>query len=287
MTDPSRIQNVSDTAHWVAFYRAVESDRPDALFHDRHARALAGPRGEAIARGMEGGAMGGWPIVVRTKIMDDEIERLAAAAEIDTVLNLAAGLDARPYRLKLPPALQWIEVDLPPMIEFKRGVLASDTPVCALESVAMDLVDVSARRALFQRVGAAGRRVLVVAEGLLIYLDDAAVAGLADDLHAAPGLERWLVDLASPALLKMLEKRWGRRVAEGGAPFRFGPAAGTAFFAPHGFREEAFHSLWEGAIRWNRKPPMAWIWQVASRFASARKKEEIRRFSGIVLLHRT
>ena len=61
---------------------------------------------------------------------------------------------------------------------------------------------------------------------------------------------------------------------------------GTAFFAPHGFREEAFHSLWEGALRWNRKPPMAWIWQLAARFASAKRKEEIRRFSGVVLLRR-
>src|SRR5437773_1190282 len=42
------IRSVSDTALWVAMYRAYESERADALFSDPYARRLAGPRGEAI-----------------------------------------------------------------------------------------------------------------------------------------------------------------------------------------------------------------------------------------------
>src|SRR5713226_7063171 len=44
------IRNISDTARWVAVYRARESERPDALFKDTFARKLAGQRGEEIAR---------------------------------------------------------------------------------------------------------------------------------------------------------------------------------------------------------------------------------------------
>ncbi len=40
------IRNVSDTALWVAMYRAMESERADALFYDPYARVLAGERGE-------------------------------------------------------------------------------------------------------------------------------------------------------------------------------------------------------------------------------------------------
>jgi len=40
--------------------------------------------------------MSGWAIVIRTCIIDDYI-RLAVAQGIDTVLNLGAGLDTRPY----------------------------------------------------------------------------------------------------------------------------------------------------------------------------------------------
>ena len=42
------VDNVSDTARWVAWYRALETERPDAIFRDPFARRLAGPEGEAI-----------------------------------------------------------------------------------------------------------------------------------------------------------------------------------------------------------------------------------------------
>jgi len=283
------ISHISDTAYWVAHYRALESERPDALFRDRFARELAGTAGEAIAREMSTmrGAAGTWPIAVRTRLMDDVIERAASTGMADIVLNLAAGLDARPYRLKLPESLWWIEVDLPDTIAHKQAILAREKPVCRLESVGLDLADRPARRDLFARVGAAGRRVLVVSEGLLIYLAPADVAALADDLRAAPGMIEWLFDLGSPALLKFMEKSWGRKLAESGAPFLFGPAEGTRFFEPHGFREREFLSIWQNALRLNRKPPMAWLWQLAGVFASAKRKEEIKRFSGVALMERT
>jgi O-methyltransferase involved in polyketide biosynthesis len=48
MTDPL-IRNISDTARWVATYRARETERPNALFRDAYAKRLAGERGEQIA----------------------------------------------------------------------------------------------------------------------------------------------------------------------------------------------------------------------------------------------
>ena len=44
--------DVSDTARWVAYYRGLESERPDALFHDPWARRLAGERGRQMAERM-------------------------------------------------------------------------------------------------------------------------------------------------------------------------------------------------------------------------------------------
>ena len=54
MSEPV-LRNISDTARWVAFYRAMESERPDALFHDPYARRLAGERGEQIVRSLPRG----------------------------------------------------------------------------------------------------------------------------------------------------------------------------------------------------------------------------------------
>lgn len=54
------IRNVSDTARWVAFYRAQETERPDAVFRDPFARRLAGQRGEQIAKAMPLGRDNSW-----------------------------------------------------------------------------------------------------------------------------------------------------------------------------------------------------------------------------------
>src|SRR3974390_3284890 len=103
------ITHVSDTALWVAMYRAMETDRPDAHFRDPLARKLAGERGEAILRGLPDGKSAAWAMIVRTSVFDDMILKAVRERGVKAVVNLAAGLDTRPYRLDLPADLEWIE----------------------------------------------------------------------------------------------------------------------------------------------------------------------------------
>src|SRR5207237_1080054 len=167
MSEPP-VSNVSDTARWVAVYRARESARPDALFCDPLAARLAGPRGEAIAALAPKMTANGWPMVTRTKLIDNLI--LNSIEEgCDCVLNLAAGLDTRPYRMPLPPSLTWIEADLAGMIEEKEELLAGEKPTCCLLREKVDLADPAQRSAFLDRV-IAGKNVLVLTEGLLAYL---------------------------------------------------------------------------------------------------------------------
>jgi len=282
------IEHVSDTARWVALYRAMESERPDPLFRDPYARRLAGERGERILASMQRGRTWAWPMIVRTAVMDELILRAVARDRVDTVLNLAAGLDTRPYRLPLPPSLRWVEVDFPDVIAYKEEQLAGERPACTLEQVGIDLADVARRRALFGEIGAVGgaRRVLVVSEGLLIYLTPEQVAALASDLAAPASFRWWLIDLASPRLLKMMERTWGRAVAAGNAPFQFAPAEGSQFFQTRGWQEAEFRSMWEESLRLKRTMPLAWLCNLVGRLYPKAKREEFRRMSGIVLLER-
>ena len=114
------IENISDTARWVAFYRAMETERPDAIFTDPFARRLAGLRGEEIVDTMRSGRSMAWAMIVRTAVFDEIILSAVFDKRVDTVLNLAAGLDARPWRLKLPSGLRWIDVDLPEILQYKK-----------------------------------------------------------------------------------------------------------------------------------------------------------------------
>src|SRR5947199_3410380 len=145
---PGTVRNVSDTARWAAYFRAQETARPDALFRDRFAERLCGQHGVDIANTLPDGNQHAWAWVTRTYLFDHFITQELQRG-VDLVLNLAAGLDARPYRMKLPASLQWIEVDLPGILAYKEEILAGEKPACALERVRLDLADVNARRALF------------------------------------------------------------------------------------------------------------------------------------------
>jgi methyltransferase (TIGR00027 family) len=287
MADTSPISNISDTARWVAFYRAMETDRPDAHFRDPYARRLSGAAGETIVKKMRRGRAFAWPMVVRTAVMDEIILREVTTGGVDTVVNLASGLDTRAYRMPLPQALRWFDVDLPGILEYKRAQLAAERPACALEYVAADLTNAAVRRSLFERIGAAGRRVLVVTEGLLVYLTPEQVSSLARDLHAIPTFSQWLIDLASPMLLQWMAKTWGKQLAAGNAPMVFGPAEGTAYFGPLGWREAEYRSLWEESFRLKRTVTFGWLWRLLGRISSPKRRAEVQRMSGIVLLERT
>lgn len=279
------ITSVTDTARWVAFYRAMETERPDAIFRDPFARRLAGDKGEAIVDALPQGRRMAWPMIVRTAVMDEIVLREVGSGA-DVVVNLAAGLDARPWRLPLPPGLTWVDVDLPATLDHKLDALAGQPTACQYEAVRLDLAEEGPRRQLFARLGNLGRRALVMTEGLLIYLPPEAVAGLARDLHAQPGFTRWLLDLASPDLLRMMEKSWAPVVRAGGAPFRFGPAENTRFFEPLGWREVEYRSTFDESLRLGRTMRFARVWQFVGNLMPKQRREAFKRFSGIALLER-
>jgi methyltransferase (TIGR00027 family) len=244
------IRNVSDTARWVAVYRAEETERPDALFRDPFARRLAGEQGEQIAKAMPFGDAMSWSMVTRTVLIDDLV-REEVAAGVDTVINLAAGLDTRPYRMLLPPSLKWIEVDLPEILAYKEEILAGEKPVSSLERIRLDLSEMQARRELFADLGRRSNRALVITEGLLIYLTSEEVAELAKDLAVPASFQSWILDLISPGGLNMLRNSMHRELAQS-APFKFAPPEGPNFFVPYGWTPIAVHSLLKNAARLKR-----------------------------------
>lgn len=278
------VSHVSDTARWVAIYRAMESERPDALFRDPYARRLGGVQGQAIVDALPKGRQMAWPMIVRTAVMDELILRAIERDGATTVLNLAAGLDTRAYRLPLPASCRWIDADLPDILSYKEEQLAGERPRCAYELAPVDLSDSTQRRALLRRVSGIDTTALVITEGLLVYLTPENVAALAADLHAHAAIRWWITDLGSPRLLKMLERSWGKKLAEGNAPLRFAPAEGTAFFEPHGWVEVEFRSMLHESVRLNRTIRFGRFWLWLSRRAPKKMQEEGRRLSGVVLL---
>ncbi len=249
-TEPP-IRNISDTALWSAVFRARENDRPDAVFRDPFARRLAGIRGEQITEAMPSSKQHTWAWIARTYLFDQFIGEQVAQG-IDMVVNLAAGVDARPYRMELPASLKWVEVDLPDLLQYKEEILRDEKPVCSLERISMDLSDETARRELFDRLGRQAQRVLILSEGLLIYLTAEEVGSLAADLARPSSFQRWVLDLASPGLLRIIQRQLQQPLEKADAPLKFGPKEGPLFFTPHGWKPIDVRSIIKAAARIKR-----------------------------------
>lgn len=280
------LQSVSDTALLVAYHRAMESARPDALFHDPFAERLAGERGEQIARKLFWGRQNAWSTVTRTVLIDAMVQRLVAQG-VDTVLNLAAGLDARPYRLELPASLRWVEMDLPAITAAKSEMMANERPRCRLQPLAVDLANHAERRRALAEQMETMKKGLVITEGLLVYLKPDTVAELGRDLHEQPALQYWVTDLLSPLVLKRVQKWWGKHMKAANAVMQFGPPEGTKFFEPLGWREAEFQDLFHNSLRINRPMPMAWMLKLQMKLLPKRTEKNLAKWrTGVALLER-
>jgi methyltransferase (TIGR00027 family) len=237
----------------VAAYRAQETSRPDALFRDPYAARLAGERGEQIAALMPFQAKNAWPFMARTILFDTFVTQLVKDG-VDSVINLAAGLDARPYRMALPPTLKWFEVDLPGILDYKEEILKDEKPVCVLERIRLDLSNVNARRDLFAELGRKTNRALILTEGLIGYMSADEVGSFARDLTAPASFQHWVNDFGSPGLLKMLQKSIGPHLSAASSPLKFGPPEGPAFFTPFGWKPVDVQNVLKIAGRFKRLP---------------------------------
>jgi methyltransferase (TIGR00027 family) len=277
------ITHVSDTAHWVAMYRALESERADSLFDDPFARQMAGDLGESIVREVPHGGSMAWAVIVRTAVMDEMIMDCLERGATH-VLNLGAGLDTRAFRLKLPTDLLWFDVDLPAMVAHRQTCLKGVKPCCDHSHITADVTDAKELRQVISAVGKVKGPMLVLSEGLLVYLEPALVGGLAEALLSEATAQWWVTDLVSPMMLGMVGSSWPSNEAAASAPFRFAPRDSVDFFERLGWRETTFRSTLDEAVRLGRSPPMAEWWSafVAPWWPGSR--QNVRRMSCVVLM---
>lgn len=280
------IENVSDTAFWVAYYRAVETRRPDALFQDPLASVLAGEQGKQIAEAMPMRFMTSWVIAIRTRIIDEYI-RMAIADGVEAVVNLGAGLDTRPYRMDLCKSFLWIEADYPRMIEYKESRLRNQTPRCTLERVPVDLANQAKRRKLLADVDARGRKLLTLTEGVIPYLSVEEVGALADDLKAISHVRYWITEYLSPEAIRFRERGGISRKTKN-APFKFKPADWFGFFRERGWAVKEMRYFNEEGKRLKRPVkaplPLKVIMKVRTLLASKEKREALKKVAGYALL---
>jgi methyltransferase (TIGR00027 family) len=199
--DDETPKGVAATGIRIAHYRADESRRPDRLFDDPYAAAFvaAGPTiaGELdfdkhsqseIEAIIAFAAVGEFSFTIRTRFFDDYLSE--ASAQCPQAVVVAAGVDARAFRLDWQPDSTVFEVDLPEVFAFKEPILEQSTaqPRCTRIVVPADLTADWATP-LLESGFDPNRRTAWLAEGLMLYLTSDQAAHL---LHvigelSAPG----------------------------------------------------------------------------------------------------
>jgi methyltransferase (TIGR00027 family) len=180
-TPGARGGEVNATALAVAACRAVESTRADAVIDDPFASAFVAAAGSTLDLPTR------WPentedvtpvqqtmlrasvyIGVRTRFIDDV---MAGQRDIGQVVILGAGLDTRAFRLPLPYAAPFFELDAADTLEFKQRVLDAAGAV-ALRPRHPLAVDAGAEWELPLRAAGfdGAESTLWIVEGLLPYL---------------------------------------------------------------------------------------------------------------------
>ncbi|MGW4092704.1 class I SAM-dependent methyltransferase [Nocardia sp. NPDC004750] len=192
------VSSVGLTALGVATFRALESSAPDPLIRDDYAPLFVAASGHQHFNGLlaDPSQLDDIPLVpgfmgFRTKFFDDFFSS-AAARGVRQAVIVAAGLDARAYRLDWPAGTKVFEIDQAKVLEFKEKVLTENgaRPKADRRPVAVDLREdwpTALRNAGFEP----GEPTAWSAEGLLPYLPGAAQDKLFEHIDgwSAPGSE--------------------------------------------------------------------------------------------------
>jgi methyltransferase (TIGR00027 family) len=280
------VGNISDTAAWVAAFRADETERSDAAFQDPLARRLAGERGAEMVRKMPGAWGLSLAITLRTLALDELILNVARDHKIDQVVNLAAGLDSRPYRLELPSDLNWVEVDLPEIMEYKAERIQGEVPLCKVESISMDLSNADLRRKLFKKLNQQSRNSLVITEGLLMYLSEEMVRELSSDLSPHPHFKWWILDYCSKLSIRMMSFQVNRYLRDLNSSLQFGVPGGPEYFETLGWKIAESRTLLGEAGKLRRIASWVGLLDLGTALLPNKLKHEIAYSSGYLLLNK-
>lgn len=167
--DVSHLAPLEQTALLTEYCRALDDRAPQPILGDRWATATVA----AIDYDFE--SLAATPSVVplvalRAKMLDETIAAFLAEHRDAVVVDLGAGLSSAVHRVDPGPGVDWYSLDRPAMLELRAAVLPAHP---ADHPMAVDLTVAGWAEQL-----PADRPAMVFADGLIAFLDEAAVKAL-------------------------------------------------------------------------------------------------------------
>lgn len=161
-----KIQKISETLFIPLVARAGEISRKDSIIQDIKAVEFLN-KVDTSGLIVDGGSISTLGILARTKVIDEEVQKVLSSCMNAVIINLGAGLDTRYDRIS-SQKVKWYDLDLPEVIELRKKFVENKS-IHFIEKSVLDESWTSDIKVTEHD------KVIIIAEGLLMYFNEADV----------------------------------------------------------------------------------------------------------------
>ena len=235
MKEKVDVTGVPETMIQTLYARAKESGKENAKIHDDMAAEMVSRLDYDFSKADQDKAMS-YGVIARTIVLDEMVEKYLSGHPNTIVVNIASGLDTRCYRMQ-GKYVRWYNVDLPETMKIREKFLTENGSISQIAKSAMDA-------SYIDDIEYGGENVLVIIEGLSMYLSEAEVLQMMSIIEKTFRKVTVMIETMSPFVVKHIKEK---SIEGSHAKFTWGVKNGVALAAllPD-FRLAAEHGLTEG-----------------------------------------
>ena len=198
MKEKVNVTGVPETMIQTLYARAKESMKSNAKIKDDMAAEIVSQLDYDFSNADKDSAMSSG-VIARTIVLDEMVGKYLTKHPKTVVVNIACGMDTRCYRMK-GKYLRWYNVDLPETMEVRERFLTEDGPIYQIAKSAMDA-------SYIDDITYEGEDVLVVIEGLSMYLKEADIRQILAIIDQAFPKAMVLIEVMSPFVVKHVKEK--------------------------------------------------------------------------------
>ena len=235
MKEKVNVTGLPETMIQTLYARAKESGKDNAKIHDDMAVEMVSRLDYDFSKADQDKAMS-YGVIARTIVLDEMVEKYLSGHPNTIVVNIASGLDTRCYRMQ-GKYVRWYNVDLPETMKIREKFLTENGSISQIAKSAMDA-------SYIDDIEYGGENVLVIIEGLSMYLSEADVLQMMSIIERTFRKVTVMIETMSPFVVKHIKEK---SIEGSHAKFTWGVKDGAALAAllPD-FRLAAEHGLTEG-----------------------------------------
>lgn len=198
MKEKVNITGVPETMIQTLYARAKESGKKDAKIKDDMAMEIVSKLDYDFSKADQDKAMS-YGVIARTIVLDHMVEQYLQENPNTIVVNIACGMDTRCYRMQ-GKYLRWYNIDLPETMQIRSQFLKENGPIFQIAKSAMDA-------SYTDEMTYNGEKVLVVIEGLSMYLSEPDIRQIFSIIENAFQNATVLIETMSPFVVSHIKEK--------------------------------------------------------------------------------